>query len=91
MRADGAAELDVENVPIWQSASPDFDQMCDSMEVRCAEVVDALVHDLPIDERIAVHHVHLGAVWRLNRQRMEDVYERARQGLSDGLYRRGIS
>jgi hypothetical protein len=91
MRAGNSEELACQAAGIWQASSPDFDQLADAMELRCAEAVDAIVGSLPVDERVALYHVHLGAVWRLNRQRMEDAYERARQCISDGLHRRGIS
>lgn len=92
MRDGGLEELDCKAADIWSGAFiVTFDEMADNMEQRCAMAFDALVGGLPIDERIAVHHVHLGAVFRLKRQSMDDVYKRARLGLSEGLGRRGIA
>jgi len=93
MRENDADELDCKIVDFWQVGGSDFDTMADSMERRCAVAMDVIVSDLPIAERLAVHHRHLHAVWRINRVgvTMEQVYERARLSVSDGLRRKGIS
>ena len=91
MREQDVEELECKIVDIYQSGSADFDTMCDHMERRCAIAMEALVNDLPLPERIAVHHFHLGAVWRMHRVKIEDVYLRARAGLSVGLRAKGIS
>jgi hypothetical protein len=90
MRHGGLDDLDTKMPSWWASGSSDFDMMADRAEVQQAEAFDALVVGLLVDERIAVHHVHLGAVWRMHRQRMQDVYERARVSLSDGMRRKGM-
>ena len=90
MRVGGLDDLDTKMPSFWSSGASDFDTMADNAEAQQAEAFDALVVCLPIDERIAVHHVHLGAVWRMHRQRIEDVYERARLSLSDGMRRKGM-
>lgn len=91
MREQDVEELECKIVDVYQSGSADFDTMCDHMERRCAITMEALVTDLPLPQRIAVHHFHLGAVWRMHRVRIEDVYLLARVRLSDGLRARGIS
>lgn len=93
MRENDSEELDCKIVDFWQVGGTDFDAMADSMERRCAIAMDAIVSDLPIAERLSVHHMHLHAVWRINRVgvTMEQVYERARVSISDGLRRKGIS
>ena len=67
-----------------------FDEMADSMEYRCAVTMDALVTGLPLSQRLAVHHIHLNAVYRLNRRPVADVYLEARFGLSDGLRKKAM-
>jgi len=93
MRERDVDELECKNIDIWQAGHSDFDTMADAMERRCAVAFDSLVSDLPIAERVAVHHMHLDAVWRVNRPGMtiEAVYQQARETLSDGLRRKGIS
>ena len=93
MRERDVDELECKIVDVYQSANADFDDMCDAMERRIAVAMDALVSDLPLAEKVAVHHKHLSAVWRFNRpgSSMEDVYQSARENLSEGLRRKGIS
>lgn len=93
MREHDVEELQCKILDVYQSANADFDAMCDAMERRCAVAMDALVSDLPLAEKVAVHHKHLSAVWRFNRPgaTMESVYQSARENLSEGLRRKGIS
>jgi hypothetical protein len=91
--------LNVKTQRHWASGSADFDQLADTQEKICAIAMEVLIHGdsyhrgvLTIVEECIIHHYHLGtAVWRANREPNEAVYERARQKLSDGLKRKGIS
>ena len=68
----------------------DFDEMCESMDIRQAEAVNAAIDDLPMNERIAVHSTKLCSVWKFTREPIELVYERACEMLKVGLAMRGI-
>jgi len=72
------------------SGSEDFDDMVQAEDRRVAQAVDACISSLAPSEQCAVRRVHLGEVWRGNREALELVYERARLGLSSLLRRRAI-
>src|SRR3989304_7394129 len=45
-----------------QSVSGVFEEMCAECDRYAANIVDALVHDLPLDQRGAIYHQWLGCV-----------------------------
>lgn len=71
------------------TASKAWDAMVNDIERWQAETIDACVDDLPMNERVAVHHVKLNSVWRL-REPIQDVYLRARETLKVSLARRNV-
>jgi len=89
-RAGGTRQLGTKTQSHWASGSSDFETMADKSEMRHALAVDALVWDLPDIERVAIMHTHLNAVWRSNREAMQEVYGRARLSLSAAMLRRAI-
>lgn len=76
-----------------QSGSRDFDTMVEAADSDCARAVDAIICGscTPI-EQCAVHHYHLGAVFRFQRigRGAELAYESAREKIGAGLVQRGI-
>lgn len=75
---------------IFSSGSSDFDGMVNEADLRDASVVNAVIEDLSPAEQCSVHNKHLNAVWRFNRESSDDVYLRARAGISGGLFRKGV-
>lgn len=75
----------------WAQGCRDFDGMVTSADINDAVRTNACIEDLTVIEQCAIHHRHLGAVWRFNREDEESVYARARGLLSTGLTRRGVS
>jgi hypothetical protein len=74
---------------IGKSGSSDFDAMVATEDTRCAVAVDAIIDGLPVAERLAVHHVHLAAVWRPGAD-LAGSYAAARDRVALGLTKRGI-
>lgn len=72
------------------TASTDFEEMVEDMDRMQAKAVNAAIEDLPPRERIAVHHTKLDSVWRLPREDLPTVYDRACGMLKVSLNRRGI-
>ena len=71
-------------------AHDDFDGMVDHLDETMALAVDAVIDDLPLNERTAVHAVIIGPmVWRF-RDPVQDVYGRARDMIKVALTLRGI-
>lgn len=71
------------------TASTDFEEMVEDVDRMQAKAVAAAVDDLPMMERIAVHHVVLASVWRV-RYDINVVYASARNMLKVSLTKRGI-
>lgn len=71
------------------SGHSDFDEMVNRADARCARAVDAIVEDLPQPQKLAVHHKHLSAVFRI-RADLETAYELACDKISRELTKRGI-
>ena len=71
------------------TGSRDFEGLCGTMDRDQAEVVDAAIGDLPMNENVAIHHVKLGSVWRL-REPIDVVFERACMRLKIALPKRGL-
>lgn len=67
----------------------DFDSACESVDITCAEAVDAIVDGLPLPQKRAVYHRHLEAVYR-TRSDVETHYAAALDAIGRGLTRRGI-
>lgn len=67
----------------------DFDAMCNTADDACAEAVEAAINDLPMMEKVAIHHYHLYAVYR-SREPIEPIYNRACDAVKKTLTRRGI-
>lgn len=67
----------------------DFDSACAQVDIACAEAVDAVVDGLPQSQRLAVHHKHLGAVYRI-RSDIGEAYQDARDTIGRELTKRGI-
>lgn len=68
----------------------------DDMDVRVnsfvCKTMDALISDLPVTQRVAIHHVHgiATAVFRFPRTTVEQEYARALIALRPGMSRKGI-
>ena len=88
---DMNVRLDAKTSSYWSSGSSDFDGMVSSADLNDAVKTNAAIEDLPLDEQCALHHEHLNAVWRFNREPWDVVRARARGNLSDGLRRRGVA
>lgn len=73
-------------------ASQDFDTMVEAADIHCAEAVEAILDGCTVVQRCAVHHFHLGAVFRFPRPGLgaEIAYRAAREAVRAGLVRRGI-
>lgn len=76
-------------VCIGVSGSRSFDAMVATEDTRCAVAVDAIIDGLAAPERVAVHHVHLAAVWRPDAD-LAGFYAAAKDHGAEGLARRGI-
>jgi DNA-directed RNA polymerase specialized sigma24 family protein len=76
---------------IRYKAGDDFDSMVDWLDDRVALAVDASVDDLPPPERTAVRCTLLdGVKYWAYAERIEYVYERAREALKVALNKKGI-
>ena len=65
-----------------------FDIECDKVDIACAETMDALIDSLPSNQRCAVHHKWLNAVYSL--RDMEGSYLDALENLMLMADRRGL-
>ena len=83
--------LDAKTSDFWASGNSDFDGMVNAADLDNARVTNAAIEDLSQVEQASIHHMHLSAVWRTNREPIEQVYLRARITLSDGLRMRKLS
>lgn len=72
------------------SGAADFDDMVQAEDRRVAQTVDACIESLAPAQQCAIARVHLGQVWRGNREPLELVYARARVSLSGLLRRRAV-
>lgn len=70
--------------------SRSFDSMVDEADMRCAQAVQAIIESLTPVESAAIHHFHIGAVYRFARNTSNEIYQRARGLVGAGLIRRGI-
>ena len=50
--------------------SSDFEDLCEEVDERSAEISDVILDSMPIEQRIAISHVYESAVWRFNRPGM---------------------
>ena len=69
-----------------------FDDMCDSMDVRLAETTNSIIDDLPTLEQMAIYrHYDIIAVFAWSRAGVyERTLERAKTLVGDGLAARGV-
>lgn len=67
-----------------------WEDLCETCDKQAARATDASVADLPGAEQAAVSHVHLAAVWRMRREPLTVVYERALISLGESLTRKGM-
>lgn len=67
-----------------------WEDLCETCDKAAARATDASIEDLPNLERVAIHHYHLAAVWRFNRETVEIVYDRAVDALSYTLSAKGL-
>lgn len=72
-----------------RSHCSDFDEMVEAIDRRCAKAVDAAIYDLPQPQRLAIHHKHLGSVYRV-RCDLDTTYAEACVGVGRELAKRGI-
>jgi hypothetical protein len=91
MRVGGMEDLAVVTAEYWASGSRDFDEMVDNADLNDVIATNASINDLPPDQQVAIHHWHLQAVWRTNREPIEVVYARARVNVSAGLFKREVT
>ena len=68
-----------------------FDDLSESVENTDALSVDAVIHGLPMPQKMAIEHFHLHSVYRFNRLNIEEQYELALDSLWSGLLSRGLS
>jgi hypothetical protein len=66
----------------------DFDTMCETSDVRCAEAVDAIIECLPINQKVAINHCYCTAVYRIRNQ--DEVLNQAKLTIGKQLDARGI-
>lgn len=71
------------------NASRLFEELCDDVDTWVCEVIESEVNDLPLNLRVAVHHVVLRCAWRPAGP-LEIVYGQARDRLIERLVARGI-
>lgn len=71
-------------------ASTSFEDMCEVLDSTISKAIDAILEGVTISQRLAVHHYHLGAVWRSSRSHMLDNYADALMAIEFGLRRRGL-
>ena len=71
-------------------ASTSFDDMCEVLDNTISKAIDAILEGVTISQRLAVHHYHLGAVWRSSRSNIIDDYADALMAIEFGLRRRGL-
>ena len=67
-----------------------WDDFADSVDNYMADNVQAIYDGLSISHKLAVDNKHLGAVWRSNRQNLDDLYEEALLIFEIALRRRGL-
>jgi hypothetical protein len=65
-----------------------FEHLCDSADAYAARAMEAIIDGLPPDQRAAVYHVHLAAVFRM--RDLPGSYERARIAIRQKLAGRGL-
>lgn len=71
-----------------QSVSGVFEEICDDLDNQSAEVMDALVHDLPLNQRGAIYRrwLHCTIIVRNHEQCLLNAYV----ALHEGMKNRGI-
>lgn len=72
-------------------AGPDFDEQVEAADKRCAEAVDAIVWELPREQRESMNARYLKAIWTLKPLDRPPVMEAARKTIKAGLVKRAIA
>jgi hypothetical protein len=67
-----------------------FDDLAGQADNYAARTMEAIIDDLPIPQKLAVHHFNLGAVWRPNRFNLQDEYGNAIAGIGRAIVRKGL-
>jgi len=70
--------------------SATFDELVDAADKRCAQAVDALMLGLAPAERAAISHIYLYAVFRFQRDNLDDLLLSGRFKVAKGLVSRGF-
>lgn len=68
-----------------------FEDMADQIDYSDALAMDAIISGLPMSQQIAVNHFTLAAVWKSNREILEEVYADALKAIERGLNLRGMA
>lgn len=68
-----------------RTGSQDMEEWEESSDRRAARIVDALIEGLPPQEKVAVYHFNLGAVWSSPRWNVESCYQSACLAIEIGL------
>ena len=70
--------------------SQSFDDMVDSADVRCAQIMDSIVNSLSAPQRSAVYREYLYAVFRYERLDFQETLTNAKIRSAELLIIRGI-
>lgn len=78
-------------IAIEGSGKRSFEDFCDATDKHAAETIDAIIGDFPPHHQMAIHHFNLGgAVWRMARLDIGEVYAEALAMLQDAMRKRGL-
>lgn len=72
-----------------RSHRSDFDEMVAQVDARCARATFAVINDLPRPQCLAIHHKHLGSVYRV-RFDLDIAYAEGCVAVGKELTKRGI-
>jgi hypothetical protein len=67
-----------------------FDDLAGQADNYAARTMETIIDDLPIPQKLAVHHFNLGAVWRPSRFNLLDEYRNAILGIGRAIVRKGL-
>lgn len=76
------------------NGSNTFEEMADDAETRAAKIVDSIIDDeslMTFNEKLAIHHFHLAAVWSSKRVSLEECYQSGLESLEIGLNKKRFS
>jgi hypothetical protein len=77
------------SIGLASTGSQDFDGMCVAADKDLARTMDAVIEDLPVEERDAIHNAVMNTRRPLA-EPLEVVYSRARDHLRHKLIARGV-